>query len=691
MANEITKCPMCGTKLKMIDGRMTCKSCGYYIRNQNDSDPYQTGGSPQGDGGQTGAGQIGSNGTAGTNRPYYTGQPTGRAANGQGQPYTTGQPQAGQTSGWPGQTGQPGAGRQGNTIYQAVPTQVPAPKKKSGFHAGYVIIPVAACMVLVAIVCIIIGAVINNMDIPDNSTQAAGSSTPQESTGGRLSGYASDVEPTPEPGKLPQSSFFQEVAEAIWEKSYQSVTPEEYASLTAIQISRDDKELYYQLNYGETMTLTYDNDIGMKLSDLSAFPGLGWISVDDDLSAGDLDGLENLYAVYAENTFKEYERIIPNPDNITSLGVKEDFFTESLEGIENFPNLLYLTVEYDSLSDISALNQFPNLLGLYLGECNDLTDYSPLMTLTSLEELSIESSQLKTIEFIRQMPNLTSLSITDSQIESLDALEACPGLTSLTLMDNYNVEDYRIVGELDQLTELTLGTSWGGDLPSFEKLTQLTYLSLKYIGDLSPLKDATHVTYLTLEDCSGWELDALASMQDLVVLSINDFSSYVESLEPLTHLSNLAMLDLTGTSVFGNIEEIFSMPLLQLYLDDCQVGMDFGNIPDNDTLQVLSMDDITILKDPSYNNGDKESLSDHYDMFDHFPNLTELYVSSCKLDSIEFVEKLPQLQYLDITNNNVTSLKPLEQLTDFRTVWCAKNTILENVSESSSIRVIMND
>ena len=32
MANEITKCPMCGTKLKMMNGRMTCKECGYYVR-----------------------------------------------------------------------------------------------------------------------------------------------------------------------------------------------------------------------------------------------------------------------------------------------------------------------------------------------------------------------------------------------------------------------------------------------------------------------------------------------------------------------------------------------------------------------------------------------------------------------------------------------------------------------------------
>ena len=66
-------------------------------------------------------------------------------------------------------------------------------------------------------------------------------------------------------------------------------------------------------------------------------------------------------------------------------------------------------------------------------------------------------------------------------------------------------------------------------------------------------------------------------------------------------------------------------------------------------------------------------------------------MASLQLDSIDFVENLPNLQYLDITNNNVTSLKPLEQLKDFETVWCGKNTILENISTDSDIWVIMSD
>ena len=41
-------------------------------------------------------------------------------------------------------------------------------------------------------------------------------------------------------------------------------------------------------------------------------------------------------------------------------------------------------------------------------------------------------------------------------------------------------------------------------------------------------------------------------------------------------------------------------------------------------------------------------------LFSHFPNLTELHLESTGIDSIEFVAGLPKLQYLNITDNNVT-------------------------------------
>ena len=619
---------MCGTKLKLADGKMTCKKCGYYIRSQTE----QTGSS-------------GGSYTSSASRPS-------------------------------GSYSAPSGNKERNPVAALI-----------------TVILLGTLSVSAFIGIVLFRAGVFDRLLPDIPFQSSSSANRREESPESVTSAAESTSDAEEESssefRWPQSDFFRQVAEAIWGKAYRTITQEEYASLTALQINRDEQTLLYQLNNGETQSLTYQSDFGMDLADLACFTGLEWISVDDDLYQGDLDGLNHLYGVYAENTLGDLAGIIPHPENITELGAYDSIFERNLDRMAAFPNLLYLDLEYGSLEDISALSQYPDLRGLVLTDCDDVNDYSPLMNLTSLESLGIQSSQLKSIDFIRQMPGLTSLSIEDTQVSSLSALEACPGLIHLSLIDNYEINDYSPVSALTQLTDLTLEMNYEGTLPSLAALTQLQWLSVKYAGDLSPLKDAVNVTSLSLESCSGWELESITSMQGLNTLIINDFSSYVESLEPLTRLPNLAALSLEDTSVFGNIEEIFGIPTLQyLYLDDCQVGMNFDSLPANETLEVLSLSDITILNDPTYNNGDEVSLSEHLDMFDQFPNLKELYLASLNLDSIDFVEKLPKLQYLDITDNNITSLKPLEALSDFQAVWCGRNTILENLPEDSPILVI---
>lgn len=626
MENNNQKCPLCSTNLKLINGRMTCPTCGYYIQSEQTN----------------------------TQNPGYPNIP----------------PQNTQT-------------------FQSTP-----PKPKSNNWVLPLIISGAAVVIaIVAVIFFVQGNLLGNL----NQNSQAQNNASTDRRGGQQassSDSAAQTTPTTEPRsqrRLPESDFFIQFSEAIWEVGYRSISAEQYASLIALGIDQDDQSIYYQLDGDEPQYLSYLIDTYIDWSDLASFPGLEWISIDDDLSRGDLDGLDNLWAVYAENTISEYAKIIPHPEYIEELGTESTFFEESLEGIENFPNLLYLSVEYDQLEDISAILDFPNLLGLELYGCDNLMDYSPLMTLTQLDTLAIESSNLKTIDFVKVMPNLTYLSIEDSKITNLDALASCPNLTDLYLVDNYSVTDYSIVGELDQLTTLSLATSSNRDivLPSLKNLTQLQTLALENISDLSLLRDAVNVTYLSLEECVAWNLDAITSMQMLNTVAIHDFASMTESLTPLTQLPALESLDLSETYVFGDITEIFSIPnLYYLNLSDCRVGIDFDNLPDNDMLEYLCLDGVTILKGPDYNNGSYDSINAHCDMFEHFPNLIELYAQNLKLDNIDFVENLPYLRYLDITNNNVTSLKPLESLSDFRAVWCGKNTILENVSESSKITVI---
>lgn len=673
MANETSKCPMCGTKLKMMNGRMTCKKCGYYLRGESENVDYQTGGS------------------------YNTASDSGSSRNRSAGQYSSGgQYSAGSGSAGSRQGATGAAGSSGQSSWQSS-----SRSSSPGQHAEHnpkvaIIVSVVAgalCVALFAVIVLVKSGAFRQM-LPDSDSRESSVASHREST------ESEDTEDSERPvrgnassyAQTPSSSFFWSVAEYIWDKPCDTITEEEFASLKAIQINREEKTISYQMDGGEVETASYETDAGLELSDLSCFTGLERISIDDSFMAGDLRSLENLTALYSENNLDDMQKIIPNPENITELGIEDTFLAKTLSGLESFPKLQYLDVDYAGLEDISALSQFPDLLGLTLTGCDRLTDFSPLMSLTKLEQLYIESDQLKSIDFIRNMPNLYDFSVESSQITSVDALAECPEMVYLYLYldDSYGVEDYSVISGLTHLTEMVLEMDWGrnGTLPSLANMPDLQYLSVKNARDLTPLSEATGLTYLALENCDGNSLEAITSLENLTALYINDFSVYTSTLEPLTRLPNLTVLSMEETSVFGNVEEVFGIPTLTyLYLEDCQIGLDFDKLPDNETLTVLSLDDTTILIDPTYNNGDKIYLSDHYDMFDHFPNLTELYLESQGIDSIDFVEKLPLLQYLDITDNNVTSLKPLESLSDFQAVWCGQNTILENPSEASGITV----
>ena len=149
MASKKSKCPMCSTKLKMINGRMTCKSCGYYLRGAENSDSqfgqFQTG-NQSGQGEQNNAGSQG------------------------------GQHSAGNQSG------------QDKTIYRPVPTQVPIPGKKGGVNPAVIAIPIAASAVLIGIFGYLIQQSLPKPHDIRASQEIPSSETSQNNSGGRITG-----------------------------------------------------------------------------------------------------------------------------------------------------------------------------------------------------------------------------------------------------------------------------------------------------------------------------------------------------------------------------------------------------------------------------------------------------------------------------------------------------------------------
>lgn len=666
MANDKQICPICGTKLKMINGRMTCKDCGYYVREQNDLSELS-----------------GSSQTNSTIPPYGSvGQQTSPSQSA----YTPGQPPQYQYAA-------------SNQTAQQAGSQTP--RKKSN-TAGIIaaVLGIAGVLAVLVFVVITRGLIVANQNsqshgttpsidtdeliITDGAEEAADSSS--EGNTSSSGGIGSDR-------YMPRSDFFRMLAEAIFGKPCASITREEFASVTALGFDTREQNIYYQLNYEMEGYLTYTNRERFDFTDLQYFPSLYWVSLEGDtFDSGDLRGLNYLSCVYSDNSLEELIQIIPFPDNIVELGFEASFFDDDLSGIEHFPNLEYLSVDSNRLTDISALADFPDLKGLSLLNCTSLMDYSQLMKMTNLEELTLQSSQLKTIEFIRQMPGLTYLRIEDSQITDVSALSSCPELTSLHLIENYSVTDYSPVGDLVHLKYLSLHKNAEAAIPSLANLTELESASFKNLwdGQLALVAAAPNITQLYLDNTYDDDLTSLVGLPLTSLTMIGGYTSISSRtlLSPLTELP-LEYLNMTDLHVWGNIEEIFGIPTLRyLYMDEGRGVIDFDIVPTNENLLVLSMSGYKIDLD-FYGDAGPQYLSDHYDFFDHFPSLEELYVADMEIDSIEFVEKLPNLQYLDITKNNVTSLMPLANLSNFRAVWCGYNTILEPLPEDSNIQVDM--
>ena len=649
MADDKQKCPMCGTKLKMINGRMTCKDCGYYVRET--STDSTTGNSTYSTSPQTQINQQPQNLQSRPTIPTYSYQPAGS-------------------------TPSSGSGR------------------KSGSGSGgkiAAIVGVITAIVVAVTVGVLRSSLVNSLSSrpspePWKPSEAYASIAGNDSDDGSSSQSSVSINRFP----TPQSSFFRQLSEIMFDKAFSDITQEEFASVTALEIDFDKYEIYYQVNYEDGIPLTFNSGINIDLADLRCYTGLEWISlIGKGLKSGDLVGLENLYAVYSKNTLEELVKIIPYPENILELSVEDSFFAKNLSGVEKFPNLQYITVEYYGLEDISALTELSGLRGLSLLECDRLTDFSPLMSMTDLEQLSIQSGQLKTIDFVKMMPNLIYLGVEGSQIPNIDAISSCPNLIGLYLVENYSVQDYSPIGDLVNLTDLTIFKSTHAPIPSLEKLTKLERASFKNLFDneLPLVTAASNINQLYLEN--NYDDANLKLLTDLPLVSLSMVDCSISGNHPLAFLAELPdlyYLDLTESYIFGNMEEVFGLPSLQyLYLQETTGVIDFEQLPYNDNLLILYMSGLDIKVDAW--GQDRQKLKDHYDMFANFPNVEELYLADTGIDSLDFVTSMPNLQYLNIIQNYVTSLKPLEGLDSFQTVLCGDNSILEYVSEESGIYV----
>ena len=504
-------------------------------------------------------------------------------------------------------------------------------------------------------------------------------------------------------GYRPESDMLIELVQLIFDKNLNDITREELDSIVYLDFYDLDAggvAVYFELADGTSATCFMEST-SLDTTDLKCFGGLEYLLLEDDsLDWGtDWHSLKNLYFLQCESSLGEIADVM-DVSQLWGLILDSGFtYSNSMKDIAAYTNLQYLQLDAGYIDDISGLSDAPSLRCLYITDGDGLNDFEELYNLTSLEVLSIESSALRDIGFVKEMDNLQELELCNTSVKKIDALSECADtLISLRLHQNYQIEDYSVVFECTGLEELELYVDYDFDVPmevpDLSMMTNLISLTIGNYDRFTNLKNIPQLVELTICDAYSGDSEALKGLTNLTTLTLHDMSITPEFIEPLKDCTSLTYLDMEGTFLWGDVSTVLDIPSLQsLYLTDADVGLKLDTLTVCDSLVLLDLEKTnfhSLKEDGSWDYGASQTrigLSDNLDFFNAFPNLQVLYVPEHELDDLNFIQNMPYIYYLDISDNYVSDLSPLQALTDLEVLICPDNPIHDRTGMDNVILI----
>ncbi|MEG4069688.1 leucine-rich repeat domain-containing protein [Microcoleus sp. Pol11C2] len=204
-----------------------------------------------------------------------------------------------------------------------------------------------------------------------------------------------------------------------------------------------------------------------------------------------------------------------------------------------------LTISRNQISDITPLQSLTHLTHLYLYN-HQISDITPLQSLTHLKTLDLHDNQISDITPLQSLTNLTSLNLSNNQISDISFLQSLTNLTELDLRGN-QISDYTPLLSLTNLTELDLHNHQISDITPLQFLTHLKTLDLRdnQISDITPLQSLTHLKKLDLHNNQISDIRPLQSLAHLKTLDLRD--NQISDHTPLLSLTNVTELKLSIT------------------------------------------------------------------------------------------------------------------------------------------------
>lgn len=181
----------------------------------------------------------------------------------------------------------------------------------------------------------------------------------------------------------------------------------------------------------------------------------------------------------------------------------------SLEDLQHFPSLLFVNIQNQTeIVDYAPLRYCPMLYMLSLNQCG-LTDTDFIKYVPNVSYLYIENNEISDFSGLENLKNLYSLSVYGNDEHSrIDSILRNQKQLEFLCMGDTQLEDFSILLDMENLTQLSI---WGITYVDYETIGQLTnlhFLELVYdynrgeygneIGDISFLPRMQNLQYLYL-------------------------------------------------------------------------------------------------------------------------------------------------------------------------------------------------
>ena len=236
---------------------------------------------------------------------------------------------------------------------------------------------------------------------------------------------------------------------------------------------------------------------------------------------------------------------------LTSLSISNNVFIDNLLPLQEVKTLQLVTAKNTSIQDASPLKENVLLKRIDL-EASPIVSIAALSSLTELNYLNVNGSQVKEVEFpdfLQRRPDVSIIYRSDSLNSWWEGLKED---WKQVLSEKFKLTSSPTTDELHQLTAVSSLSLERVPFTSLEPLTIFNNLRKLTVFDsptlvLSPLRQLTKLTSLTLSQMPAIDYLPIAGLIELEELDLSNTG--IEGVAALIKLTNLKKLNLSGTNI----------------------------------------------------------------------------------------------------------------------------------------------